>query len=144
MACSGAYQLVCYGSESRFEFGSRRLTHWSRALLTTYWTFNLSPCNFRQSFLFSPHFITTFYLTGCWDADWGAWPISQLSLTGWIIQFGSSPTAWKTKKQDNVSLIDRSWVSCNEGYNKVAYLGERASLRVGYWASWTSDDLLWQ
>ena len=47
---------------------------------------------------------TAFSLTGWCDADWGACPTSRRSLTGWIIQFGTSPITWKTKKQEGVSL----------------------------------------
>lgn len=43
-------------------------------------------------------------VTGWCDADWGACPLSRRSLTGWIIQLGSSPITWKTKKQNAVSL----------------------------------------
>lgn len=46
----------------------------------------------------------TFTVT-CWcDPDWGVCPTSRHSLSGWIIQFGSSPITWNTKKQDVVSL----------------------------------------
>lgn len=47
---------------------------------------------------------TTFTVTGWCDADWGACSLSRRSLTGWIIQLGSSPITWKTKKQDAVAL----------------------------------------
>lgn len=47
---------------------------------------------------------TTFSITGWCDSDWGACPLTSRSLTGWIVQFGSSPVSWKTKKQDCVSL----------------------------------------
>lgn len=47
---------------------------------------------------------TSFTVTGWCDADWGACPLSRRSLTCWIIQLGSSPITWKTKKQDAVSL----------------------------------------
>ncbi|XP_048618201.1 uncharacterized protein LOC111207841 isoform X2 [Brassica napus] len=46
----------------------------------------------------------TFSVTGWCDADWGACPATRRSLSGWIIQFGTSPITWKTKKQDAVSL----------------------------------------
>lgn len=50
---------------------------------------------------------TMFSVTGWCDADWGACPIRtrKHSLTCWIIQFGTSPIAWKTKKQDDVSFF---------------------------------------
>ena len=50
------------------------------------------------------HANTTLHITGWCDADWGACSVTRRSLTGWIIQFGTSPICWKTKKQDDVSL----------------------------------------
>ena len=47
---------------------------------------------------------TTFHITGWCDADWGACPGTRHSLTGLIVQFGTSPICWKTKKQNAVSL----------------------------------------
>lgn len=47
---------------------------------------------------------TTFTITSWCDADWGACRTTHRSLSGWIIQCGSSPITWKTKKQDVVSL----------------------------------------
>ncbi|XP_048613413.1 secreted RxLR effector protein 161-like [Brassica napus] len=47
----------------------------------------------------------TFFVTGWCDADWGACPTTRRSLSGWIIQFGTSPITWKTKKQDAVCLL---------------------------------------
>ena len=47
---------------------------------------------------------TTLSLTGWCDADWGTCHTTRRSLTGWIIQFETSPITWKTKKQDGVSL----------------------------------------
>lgn len=47
---------------------------------------------------------TKFHLTGWCDADWGACKVTRRSLTGWIVQFGTSHICWKTKKQNAVSL----------------------------------------
>lgn len=44
-----------------------------------------------------------FHLTGWCDSDWGGCPITRRSLTGWIVQLGSSPVSWRTKKQDTVA-----------------------------------------
>lgn len=38
------------------------------------------------------------------DADWGACPLTRLSLSAYITFLGSSPVTWKTTKQDTVSL----------------------------------------
>ena len=46
---------------------------------------------------------STFHVTGWCDSDWGGCPVSRRSLSGWIVQLGASPIAWKTKKQDTVS-----------------------------------------
>ena len=46
---------------------------------------------------------TPFHFTGWCDSDWTACPLTRRSLTGWIVQLGSSPISWQTKKQDTVS-----------------------------------------
>ncbi|CAE6232436.1 unnamed protein product [Arabidopsis arenosa] len=44
------------------------------------------------------------HITGWCDSDHSGCPLTRRSLTGWIVQFGSSPISWKTKKQDVVSM----------------------------------------
>lgn len=44
------------------------------------------------------------HLTGWCDSDYAACPLTRRSLTGWIVQLGSSMISWKTRKQDTVSL----------------------------------------
>ena len=46
---------------------------------------------------------SSLHVTGWCDSDWGGCPITRRSLSVWIVQLGSSPIAWKTKKQDKVS-----------------------------------------
>ncbi|XP_056844130.1 retrovirus-related Pol polyprotein from transposon RE1 isoform X2 [Raphanus sativus] len=55
-----------------------------------------------QGILFSA--TSSLSLTGWCDADWGGCLTTRRSLSGWIIQLGTSPITWKTKKQDGVSL----------------------------------------
>lgn len=38
------------------------------------------------------------------DSDWAACPLTQRSLTCYVVLLGQSPIAWKTKKQQTVSL----------------------------------------
>lgn len=75
-----------------------REEHWSAALKTVRYLKG----TVGQGILLRAN--PTFSITGWCDADWGACPTSHRSLTGWIIQFGTSPIAWKTTKQDVVSL----------------------------------------
>ena len=44
------------------------------------------------------------HLTGWSDSDWEGCPLTRRSLTGWIVQIGSSVISWKTQKQDTVAL----------------------------------------
>ncbi|XP_017239203.1 uncharacterized mitochondrial protein AtMg00810-like [Daucus carota subsp. sativus] len=37
------------------------------------------------------------------DSDWAACPNTRRSITGYVLLFGSSPVAWKSKKQSTVS-----------------------------------------
>ena len=46
---------------------------------------------------------SSFHFTGWCDSDWAACPLTRRSLTGWIVQLGSSPISWQTRKQDTVS-----------------------------------------
>lgn len=43
------------------------------------------------------------HVSGWCDSDWAACPLTKRSLSGWIVQYGSSPIVWKSKKQDTVS-----------------------------------------
>lgn len=42
------------------------------------------------------------HITGWCDSEYPGCPLTRRSLTGWIVQFGSSPISWKTKKHDVV------------------------------------------
>lgn len=75
-----------------------REEHWPAALKT----FRYLKGTVGQGILLRAN--TTFSVTGWCDANWGACPVSHRSLTGWIIQFGTSLISWKTTKQDDVSL----------------------------------------
>ena len=44
------------------------------------------------------------HVTGWSDSDWEGCPLTRRSLTGWVVQIGSSIISWKTKKQDTVAL----------------------------------------
>lgn len=44
------------------------------------------------------------HLTGWSDSDWEGCPLTRRSLTGWIVQIGTSVISWKTQKQDIVVL----------------------------------------
>lgn len=44
------------------------------------------------------------HITGWSDSDWEGCPITRRSLTGWLVQIGSSIVSWKTQKQDTVAL----------------------------------------
>lgn len=44
------------------------------------------------------------HVTGWSDSDWEGCPLTRRSLTGWIMQIGSSIISWKTQKQDTVAL----------------------------------------
>ena len=44
------------------------------------------------------------HITGWSDSDWEGCPVTQRSLTGWLVQLGTSIISWKTKKQGTVSL----------------------------------------
>ena len=72
--------------------------HWSAALKVVRYLKG----TIGQGVLFRAN--TTLSLTGWCDSDWGACPQTHRSLTGMIVQFGTSPVCWKTKKQDCVSL----------------------------------------
>lgn len=54
-----------------------------------------------QGIIFSAK--TSFHFTGLCDLDWTACPLTRRSLTGWIVQLGSSLISWQTRKQDTVS-----------------------------------------
>lgn len=38
------------------------------------------------------------------DADWSGCPLFRRSLSAFVVMFGGSPIAWKTKKQDTVTI----------------------------------------
>ncbi|CAA7058648.1 unnamed protein product [Microthlaspi erraticum] len=42
-------------------------------------------------------------LHGWCDSDYAGCPLTRRSLSGWLMQLGSSPISWQTKKQDVVS-----------------------------------------
>ncbi|CAI0428630.1 unnamed protein product [Linum tenue] len=42
-------------------------------------------------------------LTGFCYADWGSFPITRRSTTGFFITLGSSPISWRTKKKTVVA-----------------------------------------
>lgn len=42
-------------------------------------------------------------LRGFCDSDWAACPTTRHSITGFFVQLGDTPIAWKTKKQHTVS-----------------------------------------
>lgn len=44
------------------------------------------------------------HITGWSDFDWEGCPLTRRSLTGWIVQIGTSIVFWKTQKQDIVTL----------------------------------------
>ena len=44
------------------------------------------------------------HITGWSDSDWEGCPVTQRSLTGWLVQLGTSIISWKTKKQGTVAL----------------------------------------
>lgn len=46
---------------------------------------------------------TPLHITGWCDSDYASCPLARRSLTGWMVQLGTSPISWKTKKQDTVS-----------------------------------------
>lgn len=46
---------------------------------------------------------TDFRLKGWCDSDWASCPQSRRSVTGYFVQLGDSPVAWKTLKQHTVS-----------------------------------------
>lgn len=41
-----------------------------------------------------------FHLTAWCDSDWSGCLITRRSLNGWLVQLGSSPVSWWSKKQD--------------------------------------------
>lgn len=43
------------------------------------------------------------HLTGWCDSDWNGCPLTRRSLTGYVVQLGSSLVSWRTQKQDTVS-----------------------------------------
>lgn len=47
---------------------------------------------------------SSLHVTGWSDSDWAVCPMTQYLVSGWIVQLGSSPISWKTKKQDTVFL----------------------------------------
>lgn len=46
---------------------------------------------------------SSLHLRGWCDSDYAGCPLTRKSLTGWVVQLGTSPISWKTKKQDTVS-----------------------------------------
>lgn len=46
---------------------------------------------------------SSFHVTGWCDSDYAACPLTRCSLSGWLVQIGTSPISWQTKKQDIVS-----------------------------------------
>jgi len=50
-------------------------------------------------------------LVGYYDSDWGAFPLMQRYLTGYLVTLGRSPIPWKTKKQTAVSQAEAEYRS---------------------------------
>ncbi|CAA7030828.1 unnamed protein product [Microthlaspi erraticum] len=46
---------------------------------------------------------SSMHFSGWCDSDYAACPLTRRSLTSYIVQCGSSPIVWKTRKQDTVS-----------------------------------------
>lgn len=74
-----------------------RLKHWHAALRVVRYLKG-SP---GQGILLTAN--SSLHISGYCDSDWAACPMTRRSLSGYAVLLGSSPIAWKTKKQGVVS-----------------------------------------
>lgn len=50
------------------------------------------------------HAASPIHITGWSDSDWASCSVSRRSVTGWLVQIGTSMVSWKSQKQETVSL----------------------------------------